>query len=206
VTPYPAVQIDPELSPQVSNNTPVTIFSHPWSQSLRWSKQCLIHPGSEAEKGEDIFLHQCPTETGSSGAAVIDDNTLKVVGIHNGGKFPWNWGTYIAKTPLAEYYGSNFNLPPVAQFQFPAEAEATFSNELLAKVEASDPDGTVTKVIFHFPDNTTTEADTDPYTSIWDTTMVYNGTYTLIAIAIDNLGAASPIAYQQITIDNPDYE
>ena len=59
-------------------------------------------PGATGGWGIGMFSHQCDTDPGSSGATVLDDTSLKVIGIHDGGIAPWNYATYLADTPLGE--------------------------------------------------------------------------------------------------------
>ena len=96
----------------------VTIFSHPDELPLQWSKLCgierLSHPGLPIGS----IQHRCDTNPGSSGAAIINALSLKVVGIHDGGfgADPFgdvedptspvatgiNYGTFILDSPLVE--------------------------------------------------------------------------------------------------------
>jgi V8-like Glu-specific endopeptidase len=100
VAPPVAVEIDAATRPALS--TSVTIFSHPSLRPLEWSQTCTTMPPSDGGWGQDEFAHQCDTEPGSSGATILDDATLKVVGIHDGGIVPYNYGTYLADTPILE--------------------------------------------------------------------------------------------------------
>ena len=81
----------------------VTIFGHPQQRPLEWSKTCEVKPASEGNWGRSEFSHQCDTLPGNSGATVLDDETLEIVGIHGGGIAPWNYGTFVTETPLAEF-------------------------------------------------------------------------------------------------------
>jgi len=71
--------------------------------------QSLIRDLNHLHRGIPA-LHQCDTEPGSGGAALLDDETLKVVGVHGGGEITeftgpqqftgWNFATYLADLPL----------------------------------------------------------------------------------------------------------
>lgn len=77
----PRATVEPELADPVKGSD-ITMFSHPNTASLRWSGVCKLgQPDSETLP---YFLHRCSTDGGSSGAAVIDTTTRKVVGIHLG--------------------------------------------------------------------------------------------------------------------------
>ena len=76
-------------------NTPITMFSHPMGRHLEWSKECEV---LSAEGFHDIppefrFSYKCDSEPGSSGAAIIDSETLEIIGIHNGGDKGRNFET-----------------------------------------------------------------------------------------------------------------
>lgn len=102
----PPVKVDVDLSGRPAFETPITIFSHPHLRPLEWSQLCVVKSSSNGGWGANQFSHQCDTDPGSSGATVLDDTTLKVVGIHDGGLVPWNYATYLTDTPLAEVLAS----------------------------------------------------------------------------------------------------
>jgi|GEM_PF-3383146 len=71
-----------------------TIFSHPQARDLEWSQTCYIPPLAAG------FLHSCDTESGSSGAAVIEDDSLQVVGVNHSNNGIHNQGIYLDHTPI----------------------------------------------------------------------------------------------------------
>jgi len=98
VAPAPNAAVPIALT-RPAQNTTTTIFSHPHYRPLEWSQLCKRGALSNAT----VFRHSCDTEPGSSGAAVFDDTTLRVYGIHNGGHADdYNYGTFLADTPLAD--------------------------------------------------------------------------------------------------------
>ncbi|MFO0676480.1 MAG: trypsin-like peptidase domain-containing protein [Polyangiaceae bacterium] len=105
VSPAPTPKIDVDLSGRPATNTTLTIFGHPQARPLEWSQTCPLKPGSTGNWGADQFSHQCDTEPGNSGSTVLADDTLRIVGIHDGGLDPWNYGTYLVDTPIAEFVG-----------------------------------------------------------------------------------------------------
>lgn len=98
----PRVSLPIKLDGRAQLSTRITIFSHPFKQPLTWSGICDIRKsfGSQAPLG--MIHHQCDTNPGSSGAAILDANTLEVIGIHGGGWAEgvsgYNYGTYIDAT------------------------------------------------------------------------------------------------------------
>jgi len=98
----PTASVEVDLSARPVDKTAITIFGFPQKRPLEWSKTCELRPGSIGKWGADMFSHQCDTEPGNSGSTVIDDTTLKIIGIHDGGLAPWNYGTYLVNTPLQE--------------------------------------------------------------------------------------------------------
>src|SRR5690606_38023437 len=98
-------------------DTTITIFGHPQGRPLEWSQTCLLKPASAGGWGVDHFSHQCDTEPGSSGSSVLDDEPSKVIGIHDGGTTRWNYATYLANTPIAEF------VEPAEEAEEPAAGE-----------------------------------------------------------------------------------
>jgi hypothetical protein len=88
--PPAAVGFDTAIPPA---GTPLTIFSHPGGRPLEWSRTCSV-----INRGGDQFGYQCDTQGGSSGASVLRDDTLRVVGIHWGGGGNQNIATYLGRT------------------------------------------------------------------------------------------------------------
>lgn len=101
----PPVALEVDLTARPKTGTPVTIFGHPQLRPLEWSQTCTLENGSNGGWGSDAFSHQCDTEPGNSGSTVLDDSSLKIIGIHDGGRVPWNYATYIVNTPIREFIG-----------------------------------------------------------------------------------------------------
>lgn len=103
VSPVPPTSVKPNLGQRPMVGTSITIFSHPYHRPLEWSKTCTIAEASMGGYGRGQFSHQCDTEPASSGATILDDTTLEVIGIHDGGRVPWNVGTFLSEAPLSEF-------------------------------------------------------------------------------------------------------
>lgn len=104
VDPAPETFIEVDLSSRPEIDTDITIFGHPMQRPLEWSGYCKVRPNTHSpHAGEKEFCHQCDTEPGNSGSTILAVNSLKVVGIHNGGISPWNYATYIIDTPVMNY-------------------------------------------------------------------------------------------------------
>lgn len=112
VDPIPPVEIPVDFAARPNDGTTLTILGHPRRRPLEWSQTCSLEPGSTGGWGIDQFSHQCDTEPGSSGSTILDDTTLKVVGIHDGGNTRWNYGTYLFNTPIAEFVPGQSGSPP----------------------------------------------------------------------------------------------
>ena len=111
VTGVPSETVGVDYSARPEVDTKLTIFSHPKRRPLEWSQVCPLRLAQKGGWGVDQFSHQCDTEPGSSGATVLDDTSLKVVGIHDGGRAPWNYGTYLTNTPIAEFSADFIQAP-----------------------------------------------------------------------------------------------
>jgi hypothetical protein len=127
----PDVSIDVDLSARIALEATITIFGHPQLRPLEWSKVCVVkpnkgNPDQSQDWGIHQFAHQCDTEPGNSGSTVIDDTTLRVVGIHDGGLAPWNYATHITDTPLREFIGKPQPTPTTAPTALPTAAPTTF--------------------------------------------------------------------------------
>ncbi len=94
------VKIDTDSSAPLG--LPITIFSHPRSRPLEWSGYCTVENWEGSSKGINQFNHRCDTEPGSSGAAIIDSTSGRIVGIHNGGGDNWNYATFTSVSSLKQ--------------------------------------------------------------------------------------------------------
>lgn len=89
---------------RASSDVALTIFSHPRGRDLEWSRLCVARP-SDPEQGPDRLTYVCDTEPGSSGAAVLNDETGEIVAVHNGAGYPhqpWNYSTHIDAAPISD--------------------------------------------------------------------------------------------------------
>jgi V8-like Glu-specific endopeptidase len=100
VSPVPPTTVPVQLSPAATKGTALTIFSHPGGRPLEWSRTCSVSNTNATQ-----LWYQCDTQGGSSGASVLRDDTLQVVGIHWGGGGDSNVANAISSTPLAEFMG-----------------------------------------------------------------------------------------------------
>jgi V8-like Glu-specific endopeptidase len=112
VSPYPNEFVLPDTTRRSIIGDTVTIFSHPNGEVLQWSKTCGVERVQNPEIPGSFIQHQCDTKPGSSGAAIINALSLKIVGVHDGGmnniddatgmplKTGMNYGTYILNSPL----------------------------------------------------------------------------------------------------------
>jgi V8-like Glu-specific endopeptidase len=201
VRPIPPVSVAITSKARPALNQSITIFSHPRSRPLEWSQTCTVQPNTNGPYGVDMFTHQCDTEGGSSGASILDDETLKVIGIHDGGRVPWNYATYLADTPIDEFT-DGYNVPPAVTFTAPTAATVTGTIDV--SVTATDlEDGPVTGgVSFKLPDGAVKSISKAPYLVQWDTTVVADGTYTIEATAKDSTGLAMTTT-KKITVKHP---
>ncbi len=105
VDPVPDVAVGVELFRTAVAGDSVTIFSHPEQLPLHWSNVCSIESQLDPKLAPGTLQHKCDTNPGSSGATIIDVNTNKIVGIHNGGRSPsagvgMNYGTFLTNESL----------------------------------------------------------------------------------------------------------
>jgi len=91
----PAVALHPDLCRAHGPGDGVFLFSHPERRPLEWSGRCVLEPLSVLALGRDRIGSGCDTEPGSSGAALLDEETLEVVAVHNGGAGELNDATLL---------------------------------------------------------------------------------------------------------------
>ena len=107
VMPVPAAAIAPDLQRRAIIGDTLTLFSHPEFLPLQWSQLCGFERALDLELPAKSLLHQCDTNPGSSGAAIINALSLKIVAIHDGGHADennkgMNYGTFILSSPLEQ--------------------------------------------------------------------------------------------------------
>lgn len=77
----PLTKVDIDPKPNLEINSKVTQFSHPGGLPLIWSSDCEI-----TLKPYQYFQHNCWGASGSSGSALIDSDTNKLVGVLSMGR------------------------------------------------------------------------------------------------------------------------
>ena len=95
--PTRALAVDTATGSSRAGGGRATVFSHPSNRALMWSGTCAI-----TTPYGSIFPHQCDTEGASSGAPILKDDTLEVLGMNlgtDGGLL--NYGRYLSATPAA---------------------------------------------------------------------------------------------------------
>lgn len=85
--PAKSVKIDFEFIPNQISGKAITIFSHADNSPLQWAGGCKIKKMLVPTVSTKSLLHICDTSPGSSGAAIIDSESLKIVGLHAGGVY-----------------------------------------------------------------------------------------------------------------------
>lgn len=104
VSPFPTSKISIASEVDWSEELDLMIFAHPKGRPMEVASQCVTHDlkfdtlGTIADTlqpmNRDIrFGHSCDTESGSSGAAVLDRYTGELIGVHSGGNKKGNYGT-----------------------------------------------------------------------------------------------------------------
>lgn len=133
VEPVPPVKVEFNFDARPAIGTVLTQFSHPGARPLEWSQNCSLQTAAQGGWGSNQFSHQCDSEPGSSGSVLIDDASLAIVGIHNGGMDQWNYATYLTDTPLREFIGRGGSTPvplpePAKPVEFPDQHFGPFPN------------------------------------------------------------------------------
>lgn len=109
--------------------------------------------------------------------------------------------TWVTSTTIV-LTGSASNLAPTASITAPLGGAAFVSPaNITITANASDVDGTITKVEFYANGSKIGEKITSPYTFAWNG--VVAGTYALQVKATDNLGASSSSSVVNIVVNTP---
>jgi regulation of enolase protein 1 (concanavalin A-like superfamily) len=97
---------------------------------------------------------------------------------------------------------SSSNTPPTVSLTNPA-AGATFTApaNITVSANASDADGTVSRVEFYAGATLIASDTTSPFSYAWNN--VPAGSYSLTAVAYDNAGASTTSAARTVTVNNP---
>lgn len=99
----PTASVGVDFVTPLRANQRLTTFSHPEGEPMAWSRICqVIVPFPKPPYGLQGMYHVCDTQPGSSGAALIDLTTFKIVAIHDGGDQRANYGTVLSSPYLAE--------------------------------------------------------------------------------------------------------
>mgnify|MGYP002780889516 CR=1 FL=1 len=103
VSPVPSVSVPIAAGRRPAQGARLTIFSHPQGRPLQWSGTCPL----SGRVSSNEFGHTCDTQGGSSGATILEDSTLRVIGIHWGGGGSRNIGMFADASPLASLLASS---------------------------------------------------------------------------------------------------
>ena len=121
------------------------------------------------------------------------------------------WGTYSLTAHAVDNTGATtvspavsvrVNAPPTIALTSPVDHAVVAAPASVALgVDASDPDGSVAKVEFYSGTTKLGESTAAPFTFTWSG--VQSGTYTITAVATDDLGATTTSAPISFTADAP---
>ncbi|MFN8846349.1 MAG: trypsin-like serine peptidase [Bdellovibrionales bacterium] len=107
VSPPPPSWVNIDPRPLSLDQERATLFSHPKGRPLQWSRYCRTKKLDPPPRDARFIYHECDTQPGSSGAAVVLENTGRVVALHKGGaEIPnlgtWNFATRLTETPIPQ--------------------------------------------------------------------------------------------------------
>ena len=105
VDPIPTAAVGVETERKAQPGDQLTVFSYPEDMPLRWSQSCQVMQPTDKQLPPQAMQHNCDTNPGSSGAALLDPATLKIVGIHDGGRLTspvdgMNYGTFMTNAEV----------------------------------------------------------------------------------------------------------
>ncbi|MGE0174481.1 MAG: serine protease [Oligoflexales bacterium] len=94
VDPIPEWALEPARGQSLVGSQ-LSLMGYAQGTNLQWSKGCGIYSPNETTLAKGQFIHQCDSEPGHSGSPVFNDS-LKVIGVHDGGDKDWNYGTFLS--------------------------------------------------------------------------------------------------------------
>ena len=129
----------------------------------------------------------------------------RLVGVSgNGNDKTWWSGEYTANPTLRpklviQYSGGSSNVPPTVTLTSPANGTSVSAPAtVVVSANASDSNGTVARVDFYAGSTLIGSDTTAPYSVTWSN--VVAGSYTLTAVAVDNLGASTTSSPVSLTV------
>ena len=90
----PSASIAPEFD-VLGNSPQLTMLSFPRMRPMEWSGYCETIEYTDMSLKLKKFFHTCDSEGGSSGAPLVDAQTLRLVGVHAGGADEYNYAFFL---------------------------------------------------------------------------------------------------------------
>jgi V8-like Glu-specific endopeptidase len=87
-----ALNLDFEVSEKPRR---LTMLSFPRMRPMEWSGFCALREVPEKSIRDKKFFHTCDSDSGSSGAPLIDIESAKVIGIHAGSSDDFNYAFFV---------------------------------------------------------------------------------------------------------------
>src|SRR6185436_15891053 len=180
----------PSITTSTANTMLVT--SHTYASSQSWTPQAGLTESFDRPSGAASATGQSITSTRAAQAAAGASGTKRSTAATSAD---------VGNTHILALRRFIPNVPPTVSLTSPTSG-ATFTApaSITLTATAADSDGTIQKVdFFHGGTNLIATVTTPPYTFSW--TGVAQGSYTLTAVATDNLNAATTSAPVNITVD-----
>jgi RHS repeat-associated protein len=180
----------PSITTSTANTMLVT--SHTYASSQSWTPQAGLTESFDRPSGSASATGQSITGTRQAQAAAGASGTKRSTAATSAD---------VGSTHILALRRFIPNVPPTVSFTSPTSG-ATFTApaSITLTATAADSDGTIQKVdFFHGGTNLIATITTAPFTFTW--TGVAQGSYTLTAVATDNLNLATTSAPVSITVD-----
>jgi RHS repeat-associated protein len=180
----------PSITTSAANTMLVT--SHTFASSQSWTPQAGLSESFDRPSGSASATGQSITGTRAAQAAAGASGTKRSTAATSAD---------VGNTHILALRRFIPNVPPTVSLTSPTSG-ATFTApaSITLTATAADSDGTIQKVdFFHGGTNLIATITTAPFTFAW--TGVAQGSYTLTAVATDNLNATTTSAPVSITVD-----
>jgi Zn-dependent metalloprotease len=191
-------------------NGTLTSPNYPGQYPNNYTRTWCIRPGASTTLTFSAFN----TESGYDFVSITDGNSGRVLANTSGTTAPgaqsgdflivkFTTDSSVTSTGWSASWGGGgpANQPPTVALTAPGNG-STVSGTVTATATAADSDGTVARVRFTFPDGTTADDSTAPYSASWNSATVTNGAYQIRAQSFDNRDLGSTVASVSITVTN----
>jgi len=91
----PIPDTDVAIDYQVAEGTEIGLLGFAQDEELSIASGCFVTESELSRESTRLFSHRCDSLRGHSGGLLFDLQTFSAVGVHNGGRGNWNYGSHL---------------------------------------------------------------------------------------------------------------